>query len=371
MRERVFCFIIIFMMLMANPSYGQEKMKNIQTGGKSAIVMDVETGRILYEKNMHLKLPMASTTKIMTALLAIENIPLEKRVKINQNAQGIEGSSIYLRANEEVKAIDLVYGLMLRSGNDAAAAIAYEVSGSIEAFADLMNERANKIGAKNTNFTNPHGLHHENHYTTAYDLALITREALKNSVFKEVVKTKFWTADRNEYKHFANKNIGLEICEGGDGVKTGYTTRSGRCLVSSASREGMQFISITLDDYNWFDTNKKLLDEGFKRYRPHHIFTEEQVITSMKVLNGKKNTVFIKPNRGLIVPLSEGELERLLTVINAPDTLEAPLEKGSKIGTMVTYLDGKILGTTDLIIDESVERITIREKIKNLFIKQN
>ena len=129
----------------------------------------------------------------------------------------------------------MIYGLMLRSGNDSAAAIAYEISGSIEGFAELMNKRAGEIGAKNTNFTNPHGLHDENHYTMAYDLALITREALKNPVFKEIVRTKFWVADRNSYNDFLNKNEILDTYEGGDGVKTGYTVKSGRCLVASAT----------------------------------------------------------------------------------------------------------------------------------------
>jgi len=348
-------------------AYGNESIENIQVSGQSAIVMDVETGRVLYEKNIYSKLPMASTTKIMTALLAIENIPLDKKVKINPNAQGIEGSSIYLKSNEELKAIDLIYGLMLRSGNDAAVAIAYEVSGSIDAFSELMNIRAKEIGAQNTNFVNPNGLHDSNHYTTAYDLGLITREALKNLTFKEVVKTKFYTADREGYKHFANKNKTLDICEGGDGVKTGYTMKSGRCLVASATRDDMQLIAITLNDYDWFDTTKRLLDESFNIYKSYDLFNKNQTITKVHVTDGTSKEVSISPFKDATIPLNKGEEEKLLTVIDIPKVLHAPIEKGQKVGKMTTYLHGKIINTTQLIANESIEKQTFKDKIKFFF----
>jgi len=354
-------------MMTLSISYGNESPVNIQVSGQSAIVMDVETGRVLYEKNIYSKLPMASTTKIMTALLAIENMPLDKRVKINSNAQGIEGSSIYLKANEEVKAIDLIYGLMLRSGNDAAVAIAYEVSGSIDAFAELMNTRAKEIGTQNTNFINPNGLHDNSHYTTAYDLGLITREALKNPIFKEVVKTKFYTADRDGYKHFANKNKTIDICEGGDGVKTGYTMKSGRCLVASATRNNMQLIAITLNDYNWFDTTKQLLDESFNVYTPYTLFNKTQIITKINVTEGTSKQISISPFKESIIPLNEGEEEKLLTVIDIPKSLDAPIKRGDKVGKMTTYLDGKIINTTYLIANQSIEKQTFKDKIKDFF----
>jgi len=354
-------------MMMLTVSYGNNNVKSTEINGVSAMVMDVETGRVLYEKDIHSKLPMASTTKIMTALLAIENIPLEKKVKVNPNAQGIEGSSIYLRANEEIKAIDLIYGLMLRSGNDAAVAIAYEVSGSIEEFSELMNKKAKELGAKNTNFTNPNGLHENNHYTTAYDLGLITREALKNPTFKEVVKTKFYTADRDGYKHFANKNKTLDLCEGGDGVKTGYTMKSGRCLVSSATRENMQLIAITLNDYDWFNTTKLLLDESFKIYKPYTLFNRNQIITKININDGKDKEVSLSPFKEITIPLSEGEEEDLLTVFDIPKVLQAPIEKGQRIGKMTTYLDKTIINTTYLVANESIEKQTVKDKLKNFF----
>ncbi len=368
MHKKRICIILVCIISMITVvSYGDENNTQPDISGQSAIVMDVEAGRVIYEKDIHMRLPMASTTKIMTALLAIENIPLDKKIRVNSNAQNIEGSSIYLKANERIKARDLIYGLMLRSGNDSAAAIAYEMSGSIEDFAGLMNKRAGEIGAKNTNFTNPHGLHDENHYTTAYDLALITREALKNPVFKEIVKTKFWIADRNGYKYFSNKNEILDICEGGDGVKIGYTMKSGRCLVASATRGNMQLIAVTLDDYDWFNTAKKLLDECFDLYKPHVLFDKGQTITRIKVLKGKSKKIPLNSFKNHTVPLAEGEKEKLLTVIDIPEVLHAPIEKGQYVGKMTTYLNGRIVNTTHLIAGKSVEKQKFKDKIKNFF----
>jgi len=169
---------------------------NENISAKSAILIERDSGRILYSKNISQKLPIASTTKIMTALIAIEKGDLNKVVTIKKEWTEIEGSSIYLKPNEKIKLKDLIFGLMLRSGNDAAVAIAHEIAGSIENFSMLMNKRAKEIGAKNTNFTNPHGLHSEDHYSTAYDLAIITREALKNEIFREISKTNDYVPDR-------------------------------------------------------------------------------------------------------------------------------------------------------------------------------
>lgn len=357
--------IIVFITCLLLPSkiWAEEPV----VGGKATIVIDVETGLVLHEKNIYEELPMASTTKIMTALLAIENIPLDKMIKINPNAIGVEGSSIYLEANENIRAIDLVYGLMLRSGNDVATAIAYEVSGSVEEFSDLMNARAREIGANNTNFMNPHGLHHDLHYTTAYDLALITREALRNPTFKEVVQTKFWTAEREGYKHFANKNKTLNICEGGDGVKTGYTKKAGRCLVASATRDDMQFIAITLNDYSWFDTTKALLNYAFEQYSSYKVLEKGDIVKKILVEDGTKENVYLEVSKAIVLPIKENQEEKIISIIQVPEVIEAPVSKGEKIGKISTYLDGKLLGTADLLISEDIERLTTLDKIKRFF----
>ncbi|AKL95335.1 D-alanyl-D-alanine carboxypeptidase DacB [Clostridium aceticum] len=359
----IFSFILITLLSVNFYRFSEDVYAN----GRSSIVIDVETGRVLYENNIYEQLPMASTTKIMTALLAIENIPSDKKVKVHPKAQGIEGSSIYLEANEKVRMIDLLYGLMLRSGNDAAGAIAYEVSGSIEEFAQLMNARAKELGAKHTNFVNPHGLHDENHYTTAYDLALITREALKNPVFKEVVKAKFWTAERDGYKHFANKNKTLSICEGGDGVKTGFTKRAGRCLVSSATRNNMQFVAVTLNDGDWFNTTNELINRCFEEYEPYTVFEKDDLVKHVSVEDGKKDLLSINVPTTLVIPVKQEEKDKIISVIKAPEVLQAPVIKGQKVGQILTYLDGNLINTTDIFTNEHVDQLTTKEKILRFF----
>ncbi|WP_244272594.1 D-alanyl-D-alanine carboxypeptidase family protein [Natronincola peptidivorans] len=353
-------FVLLFIALL-NPFF--VSAQEVYCNGAAGIVLDVETGRVLYEKNIHQELPMASTTKIMTALLAIERIPLDQQVKIHPEAVGVEGSSIYLKANEKVNIIDLLYGLMLRSGNDAATAIAYEVSGSVEDFSQLMNQRAKEIGAKNTNFMNPHGLHHQEHYTTAYDLSMITRAALRNPTFKKIVNTKFWLADREDYKHFSNKNKILSICEGGDGVKIGFTKKAGRCLVASATRNDMQFIAITLNDGDWFNTAKNLLDYHFESYKPYEVFKEGELVKGISVKNGEKMTAQLKASKKLVVPIKDGEAERIISIIDVQEPLYAPLMKNQRVGRILTYLDGNLINITDLTTDEDINKLSIKGKV--------
>lgn len=366
MLKRIVCFLlIVFCVITSLTPLGFAE--GIDTTGSANIVLDVATGRILHEKNIHEKLPMASTTKIMTALLAIENIPLDKKVKVHPEAVGIEGSSIYLKANENIKMLDLLYGLMLRSGNDAATAIAYEISGSVEEFAALMNSRARELGANNTNFVNPHGLSHNEHYTTAYDLAIITRAALNNPSFKEVVRTKFWLAERDGYQHFTNKNKILDICEGGDGVKTGYTIKSGRCLVASATRNEMQFIAVTLNDGDWFNTTNKLLDFCFDQYQPYKVFKKKDLIKNIAVKDGYKSTMYLEVAEDLFVPLKEEEKGKILSIIQAPEVLTAPVVKGQRVGKILTYLEGELMDTTYLLAQEDVAQLTTKDKLLRFF----
>ncbi len=208
------------------------------------IAMELTTGTVLTESNADMRLPMASTTKIMTAIIVIEDCDLDEVFKVDDKAVGVEGSSIYLKKNEEIDVRDLVYGLMMRSGNDSAAALAIHHSGSVEEFVKVMNERAAKIGAKNTHFKNPSGLPDNEHYTTARDLCEIARYAMQNETFKKIVATK---SHSGKFRTFVNKNKMLYNYEGANGVKTGYTVKAGRCLVSSAERDGMDVITVGLN----------------------------------------------------------------------------------------------------------------------------
>jgi len=333
---------------------------------ESAVVMEVRTGRILYSKNMTAKKPMASTTKIMTALLALENCPLDAVVKVPEEAVGIEGSSIYLRYGEELTMEDLLYGLMLRSGNDAATAIACHLGGSVEGFAKMMNERAKELGAINTNFENPHGLHSKNHYTTAYDLALITRKALMNENFRKIVSTKIWKANREGYNYFYNKNKTLYQYSGGDGVKTGYTQAAGRCLVTSATRNGMQVIAVVLNDYNWFDDCYKLMDEAFNNFELFKCVEKGTPVKRFEVLNGKKDFSYVVPREDIYVPVKPEEKEKIKIYYDLDTQIKAPIKKGMVLGKAKVYLDDKLLATTELISNEDVVEKTFLDTVKGL-----
>lgn len=336
----------------------------------SAIVMDVQTGRILYAKNIHSKKPMASTTKIMTALLALENSSPETIVKVPRQAVGVEGSSIYLQYDENINMEDLVYGLMLRSGNDSAVAIANHVAGSVDEFSKLMNRRSKELGANNTNFVNPHGLHDDQHYTTAYDLALISRTALLNKEFKKIVSTKLWTADREGFKYFYNKNKTLTQYEGGDGVKTGFTKKSGRCLVTSATRNGMQLVTVVLNAPNWFQDSYQLLDYAFDQYKPHDIVKQDAYLKSISVKNGKKSETAVIAKENVIIPVTEEEKDKVVSVIEVDEVIEAPVTRNMKIGKLKVFLDGKLIYTTDLYTREDIERKDFKDKIVD-FIQGN
>ena len=232
------CLLLIFFMVLL-----QTDCKALSAG--SYALIEAESGRLLCGSNENKKLPMASTTKIMTAVLAIENSNPDDIVTVSNNAANTEGSSIYLKPGEKISMRELLYGLMLESGNDAAVAIAEHISGTAQEFSAAMTDKARAIGALNTVFKNPNGLNEEGHYTTAKDLALITREALKNPLFAEIVATKSIRLSRSTY---TNHNKLLSMYGGITGVKTGFTKKCGRCLVSSCSRNGFSLIAVTLND---------------------------------------------------------------------------------------------------------------------------
>lgn len=337
--------------------------KNISA--KSAILIERDSGRILYSKNISQKLPIASTTKIMTALIAIEKGDLNKVVTIKKEWTEIEGSSIYLKPNEKIKLKDLIFGLMLRSGNDAAVAIAHEIAGSIENFSVLMNKKAKEIGAKNTNFTNPHGLHSEDHYSTAYDLSIITREALKNDIFREISKTNDYVPDRETPSHFYNKNKTLSQYKGGDGVKIGYTKLAGRCLVASATRDNMQLIAVVLDDNNWFENSYKLFDYGFENYKKTTIIRKDTFIKYLDIKNSSIQQLPIFIPEDFTYPLQENELEDVDILVNSKDNLIAPVEKGYVVSNIVIKLKNNIIYKSNIILNEKLKQKSIFTKLND------
>ncbi len=246
---------------------------------QSAALVSADTGELIYGCNSNKMLPMASTTKIMTALVVLENANLDTVFTVPQEVCGTEGSSIYLSPGEKITIRDLLYGLMLESGNDAASALAVACCGSTEAFAEKMNTKAKELGLISTSFKNPHGLSADGHYTTAYELAKITYHAMKNPVFRQITSTKNYTVTNSEgvpTHYFANHNKMLRTYSGANGVKTGYTIASGRCLVSSAERDGSSFIAVTLNDRNDWRDHAEMLDFAFENYKAKNYFKENE-----------------------------------------------------------------------------------------------
>jgi len=348
--------LIAFMLVnifLVPAAFAQDMAPN----ARAAVVLDVASGRILYGKNMDEKLPMASTTKIMTAITAIEKGNIDDTVIASFRAQNTGGSSIYLQAGERLSLEDLLYGLMLRSGNDAAVAIAEHVGGNIEQFAQIMNQKAVEIGAFNSNFVNSHGLDNKDHYTTVQDLGLIASYALRNKIFSRIVSTKqkkipWW--GRSYCRVLKNKNKLLWQLEGGDGVKTGYTKMAGRCLVASATRDGWQLVSVVLNCGPMWQESKKLLEYGFGTYQPVKYYEKGQFVKTVAVSNGKKERVRIVTDRLLMVPLTGEEKERVQVKEEWVDFLEAPVREGQKAGEVRIELDGKTLMKANLVAQEDI-----------------
>lgn len=355
--KRATLFILIFVMTI-NFCFTYVNA-DVNTSAKAAVVMDVKTGRVLFSKNADAKLPMASTTKIMTVLVAIESGRLSETVKVSKKASFTEGSSIYLKEGEKLTVEELLYGIMLRSGNDAATAVAEHIGGSVEGFAAMMNQKAKEIGAVNSHFVNPHGLDHPEHYTTAYDLALITSYALRNEKFAEIVKTKAKTIsgppDVNWDRSMKNKNKMLWQFEGGDGVKTGFTKRAGRCLVSSATRDNWKLCSVVLNCGAMWEESSSLLNYAFKSYSKEKIVDSEKVYQQLKVISGKQNTVSIKPSHDFYIPLTREELGKIIMIPSLRFNNKAPIDAGTKAGVLKIYLENQYLGVVDLEYCQSIE----------------
>lgn len=320
--------------------------------------METNSGRILYRKNDKERLPMASTTKIITAIVAIENCKnLDEKYLIPASAVGIEGSSIYLRKNEHLSVRELLYGLMLRSGNDSAVAIAIIVAGSVENFVKMMNDFCLKLNLTDTHIVTVNGLHDDAHYTTAYDLAMITSYALKNEIFSEIVSTevKDISDENSKYKirHLKNKNKLLKMVDGADGVKTGYTKKAGRCFVGSATRDGMQIVCVVLDCIPMFQDAKKLIEKGFNEFKMTKIFSAGK-ISETEIKNSKKSQIApVLLEKDIYFPLKNDEFAEITAKVVLNDDLKAPIKETDEIGEIEIKLQN------DLIFSQKLFTINI------------
>lgn len=350
-----FCFFIAFFCVQAYA---------LDISAKNAVLIEYESGDIIFSKNAFSRAPMASTTKIMTAIVAIENGNLDRVIEIPLEAVGVEGSSIYLKEGEQLTLRELLYALLLESANDAAVAIALEVGGSLENFVQMMNDKAVELSLENTNFTNPHGLDNENHYTTAYDLAQIARYAMQNPCFCEIASTKKQIIPSLDGERvLINHNKLLKSYEGAIGIKTGFTKKSGRCLVSCAERDGVKLIAVTLNAPSDWNDHSSMLDLGFDKYEYLSLAETGDYILRLHCVGGQRSEITCGNLSSLGITLKKGDAERIVASFESERFLYAPIKQGTRVGKIIYSLDGQEIASLEIYALESVNAIQNKKSI--------
>lgn len=389
------CFFGMFSTIYADDVDNEEKISQNEINEVSAnvsdepvlnsrkcVVYDRISKTIIYGKNENVKSAMASTTKIMTAIVVLENTDLNQEVVVSKKAGGTGGSRLGLRAGDKVRIEDLLYGLMLRSGNDAAVALAEHVGGSVQGFAELMNNKAVALGLKCTHFVTPHGLDDSNHYTTALELAKLSDYAMCNEKFAKIVGTKITTITVNGMpRQIANTNELLGVLNGVIGIKTGFTNNAGRCLVTETKRNGMDIITVVLGaDTKKFRTQDsvKLIEYTCAKYKMKNI--EEKIqeefenwkninagrISIKKAKQNEKLNLIIKEINIKQLPLKEGKIEKIQYQINCLTQFDAPVENNIKIGTILVKIDEKIIESIDIVNTEKIEKKTWQDYLRDM-----
>jgi len=367
-------FAIAFLLILLTNSISFADSLNISS--ESAILIDAETGQVLYEKNPHKKLHPASTTKILTGILTIENANLDDIVTVDEEVVYMtKGAHIALEAGEQLTVKDLLYALLIESANDAALALAKHISGSVEEFAKLMNEKAKELGAVESNFVNPNGLSVENHLTTAYDLSLIAKYAMKNETFREIVSNYTYTIPPTNKKNqerilwssnkllYSNDTITVDgktvriKYEGITGVKTGYTQEAGNCLVASAQRGNESLIAVALKSNNIYSDIHKLLDYGFDNFEKVNIAPMDQFVDNIKVDNGTIPVVAGILGEELSRTIPVNSFDKISKKVTINDNITAPIEKGDVLGKVEYFLEDKYLGTVNIVSTLDIDEI--------------
>lgn len=359
-------FLALFIILLLSP-----KSYALNISAESACMIIADTNQVIFEKNAYEKMPMASTTKIMTAILALEKSSPDDLVTVSPNAAGVEGSSIYLERGDKIRMEDLLYGLMLNSGNDAAVAISEYISGNPQAFALEMTEFAKKIGAENSSFKNPNGLDEDGHHTTAYDLSVISSFAMKNPDFKRIVATKERSAKINngDILYFSNHNKLLSMYDGTIGIKTGYTKKSGRCLVSAVTRDGITLIAVTLNAPDDWQDHIAMFDYGFSNCKITHILDTATPLKTIYTPDNQEISCFLDeivsiPTFKNIIPDSE-------IIAHLPKSITNTIKKGEKIGEAEILVNGRVYDTVDIISDRDIlkppEGKSLLSELKKVF----
>ena len=318
---------------------------------QKAYVMDAVSGRVLYEKNPSDRSLIASTTKIMTALIICEQCNVLDRMRIPREAVGIEGSSMYLQEGEILTLQELLYGLMLSSGNDAAVALAIYCGGTVEGFAELMNDKARNLGLRDTHFENPNGLDSPGHYSTARDLAVLSAYAMENPIFYKTVSAKSLKIGQ---RCLTNHNKLLWRVEGADGIKTGYTKAAGRILVSSATRNGRRIIAVTIDDPDDWEDHTELLEEGFSRYQVQKIIRKGDYVDTLEVVGGENRKVQVLAAEDFDYALAPEEHPQI--ALPGSGFVYAPAVEGAEAGCAYVLIEGKAVGKFSVVYGQTIEQ---------------
>lgn len=365
------CSCLLALVLLLYPTAGAAAAAVPDIKASAAILMDAKTGQVLYNKNMNKRGAPASTTKILTAILAIESGRLDEMTKVSVKASSTPGSSMHLYPGQLISLRELVTGLLLRSGNDAAVAIAEYLAGSSEAFVDLMNQKAAALGALHSHFCNPNGLSAAGHYSTAFDLAWMSRYALNNPIFADIVNTKESTIewlDKRGQGHdvnLRNTNKLLWMLDDADGVKTGTTGEAGPCLVSSATRGNQKLIAVVLHDHNrWYDS-MQLLKYGFNAFDLYEFAQENEIVAVLPVEDGFAGEVDALVTTYAALTVAAEDLPHVTVKIDLPDKLKAPVYQGQKIGEIIFYVNDQPVKTVDIVAAQAIEERTLPRVLLN------
>lgn len=374
--KKTVCFVLSFLFIFSFPFTANAKNDdNIKTSAEVYVLYCVENGQVVNSKNKNKKMKPASTTKIMTSLLALEESASNNKEVVFTEDMIAEGSSMYLKVGEKVKLSDLATGMMMSSGNDAANATALSIAKSTEKFAELMNERARQIGMTNTNFVTPSGLDDENHYSTAYDMALLMSYALENEDFAKLASQKSATVNFVEPSSksvtYSNHNRLLKMYDYCIGGKTGYTMAAGRCLVSAARKDNLTFVCVTLNDKNDWNDHIALYNYGFEQYSAFYS-DDSNFYADVPCVGGKSDSIVISGEKDALFVVESKDKSKIKQKIYADSFVYAPVKKNEAVGRIDYILNGKTIYSVNLIATDKVEikkeRKSIFTKIKELFI---
>lgn len=375
MKIKIYSFFMLIVILCAgvfasNNIIAVKAYSPVSSPAKAVSVVEGNTGTVLFGKNENVKLAMASTTKIVTAIVAIENLDdLDKTYKINNKAVGIEGTSIYLKNDEELTARELLYGVILASGNDASVAIAHVVCSTEEEFVAKMNKLAKDLGLENTQFKNSHGLDENGHYTTAKDLAILTAYAMKNETFKEIVSTQHKQITghpQSGERYLRNKNRLVFTQNNNVGVKTGFTDDAGRCLVNAVEEDDMLIITVLLNCSPMFEEARRLTTLALKQYTMKEFIAPYNYVGSVDVVDGEKENINIINIKGYKVPIKIEDEDLYEVVYDLPEYVEAPITKDDVIGEVNIYYNDEVIFSEKLYCIESVKNVNIKYMLNNI-----